>query len=98
MLMLVVMVMAAAALLVIVVMMLMLMVVVVTAAAVLVMFVVVMMVSFLLQQCQFGLEGVFTLHGLQDLGAGELLPGRCNDGRRLVVLPQQGHHRLQLGL
>ena len=57
-----------------------------------------MMMGFLLQQRQLGLEGVFTLHGLQDLGAGELLPGRCNDGRRLVVLPQQVHHRLQLGL
>ena len=41
---------------------------------------------------QLGLEGVFLLHGLQNLLAGELLPGGGDDGGHLVVLPEESHH------
>ena len=88
-----VMVMAAAVLMLMLVMVMMLMVVVMAAAAV------VVIVLFLGlgrglggQLGQLGLEGVFLLHGLQDLLAGELLPGGGDDGGHLVVLPEESHH------
>ena len=48
------------------------------------------------QLLQLGLKGVFLLHGLQDLLSGELVPGRGDDGGHSVMLPQQGHHLVQL--
>ena len=76
-----------------VVVMMMLVVMVVAAAAV-----VVIVLLFGLRRSlggqlgQLGLEGVLLLHGLQDLLAGELLPGGGDDGGHLVVFPQESHH------
>ena len=85
---------AAAFLVVIVVMM---MLVVVTAAALFVMIVVMMMlVCFLLQLLQLSLQGVLFLHSLQNLCAGQILPGSGDDVGGLIVLTQQSHHILQL--
>ena len=50
------------------------------------------------QPCQLSRQGHFPIHRLQELGAGELLPGGCDDGSYFIVLPEQLHSRIQLGL
>ncbi len=79
----------------VVVMMLVVMVVVMAAAAV----VVIVLDAVLLCDLRHQLvgQGVAAGHGLDDLSAGELIPGGGEDGGLLVVLPQQLHSGLQLG-
>ena len=84
---------AAALLVMIMVMMLM----VVTAAAMLVM-VVVVMVMLLLQLSQLSSQSCLTLHRLDQLLAGKLVPGGGHDGGIFVVLPDHGNRGIQLCL
>ena len=89
---------AAAALLVMIVVVMMLMVV--AAAALLVMIVVVMMlmaVSLLGQACQLTFQGIGALHGLQELGTGQILPGGGDDDGGGIVLAEQADGGLDLG-
>ena len=60
-------------------------------------FLVVMLVMVLLagKGQQLFLQAVFLLHSLQQLGAGELRPGRGDNGRFFVVGAQQFHRRIQ---
>ena len=86
-------VMAAAAL---VLLMVMVMLMVMVTAAALVFFM--MMLMFLLQLCQFSSQSGLTFHGLDQLLAGQLIPGGGNDGRLLVMLTNQGNGCIQLCL
>jgi hypothetical protein len=98
MMMLVVMVTAAALVLLVIVMVVML---VMTAAALMlfmVMMVVMMLVMFLLQLGQFCCQGSLTFHSLDQLLAGELIPGGGDDGSLLIMLPDQGDGGIQLVL
>ena len=79
-----------------VVMVMVVLVVVVAAAAILFVFVVVMML--VLQFLHGGRQGRLTFHGLQQLRTGQLTPGGYHDGGIRIMLPQQGHSGIQLGL
>ena len=98
MIMVVFMIMAAALLIVVVMMMLvlllMIMVVFMIVAAA---FLVILFFLMGLQQLlQLHLQGVLLLHGCQNLLAVQLIPGRRDDGRIGVLLPQQRDNRRQL--
>ena len=113
MVMLMVVIVSAAALAVLVVVMVMLMVVIVTAAALLtvlmvvmvvalalliiVMMVVMMMLGLLSQASKLCLQGVGTLHGLQKLGARQIIPGGGDDDGGGVMLAEEGDGGLGLG-
>jgi hypothetical protein len=92
------MVMATAALLMIVVMMVVVVFVlmIVTAAAMLLMLMMVVMLVLLLQLGQLCCQGCLAFHGLQQLCAGELIPGSGDNGGLLIVLPDQGNGGIQL--
>ena len=75
-------------------MMMVMLMVVVTAAAMLILMMMVVMLQFL----QLLLQSRLPLHGLQQLCASELIPGRSNQCRLTVMLPQQRHGSIQLGL
>ena len=72
-------------------------VVVMTAAAAL-LFVVMMLMVMMLQLRQFLLQSGFTGHSLQQLSAGQFVPGGNYQGCGLIMLPQQRHGGIQLGL
>ena len=79
----------------------MVMLVVVMAAAALMLFVVVMLMVVAVclgQFCQFLCQGSLAFHGLQQLRSGKLAPGGGDDGSFPIVLPDQGHGSIQLGL
>ena len=86
----------AAAMLAMLVVMMVLMLLMVMAAAVLTMLVV--MVVLMLQLCQVGSQGSLAFHSLQKLSAGELIPGSGDHGCLSIVLPDQRHGSIQLGL
>ena len=94
----------AAAVTVIVMMMVMLMLLVVVAAAVavIVMMMVMLMLLFLQPLClhpgKLCGKGSFALHGGNQLIAGELVPGRCDDCRHLIVPAKHLNGGIQLGL
>ena len=96
MVMLFVIVVTAAAVLIMLMMMVMLFVIVVTAAAVLLM--VMMMRMIMLQGSQFHSQSGLALHRLNQLSAGELVPGSGHDGCLVIVLPDQRHGSIQLCL
>ena len=50
------------------------------------------------QLSQFCCQAGFALHGLEQLLAGQVIPGRGDDGCHAVVLPEHGHCGVQLGL
>ena len=72
-----------------------LMVVMVTATAVMIMMVVLML---FLHLCQLRCQGGLALQGSHQLLAGQIAPGSGDDGGLLVMLAQQGHSSIQLGL
>ena len=86
---------AAAALLVMIVVVMML----VAAAALIVVIMVVMLVvvSLLGQACQLTFQGIGALHGLQELGTGQILPGGGDDDGGGIVLAEQADGGLDLG-
>ena len=92
----------AAAVFIVIVMVMLVLVVVVTAAAVFIVIVVVMlvlvvvMVMFLFQSLQFRLQAVGGLHSLQQLLAGQFVPGSGHQGSFRVMLPQKSHCHIQL--
>ena len=92
---------AAAAFLIVMMVMMLVLLVVMAAAAVLVVVVVVMLLSgqaFHLHLSQFGSQGCLSLHGGDQLIAGQLGPGGGDDGGDLIVLPDHGNAGVQLGL
>ena len=77
------------------VLVMMVMLVIMTAAA---MALFMMMVVLMLQGFQFLFYGRSAFHGLQKLLTCQLRPGSGDQGGSLIVLPQQLHRRIQLGL
>ena len=71
----------------------MVLMVVVTAAA---MAVFVMMVVLLAQFGKVSLHRSAALHSFQQLPAGELIPGRGNNGCNAITLPKHFHRSIQL--
>ena len=92
MLMMMLMVMAAAAMFAVLMMMLMVMVMV-TAGAMLMVF-----MMHLLQCCQLHCQSRLAFHGGNQLRAGELTPGCCDDGCLFIMGTQHFHSGIQLGL
>ena len=84
-----------AAALLVVIMMMVVMLVLVAAALVVVM--VMMVLGLLSQASQLSLQGILALHSLQELDAGQLVPGGGDDDGGRVVLPQEGDGGLHLG-
>jgi hypothetical protein len=100
MVMVVVLVVMAAALVVVMMMvvaMAMAMAMLVTAALLAILVVVMMVLGLLSQASQLGLQGILALHSLQELGAGQLVPGGGDDDGGGVVLTQEGDGGLHLG-
>ena len=87
------MVMAAAAFFIVVMVMVMLMVM---AAAAMLLLVVVMV--FMLQLSQLGSQRSLTCHGRQDLRSFQFTPTGRDDGSVRIMLPEEGHGGIQLGL
>ena len=70
-------------------------VMVVTAAVVIVLL---FFQALLFQSGQLGSQGSLAFHGLDQLRAGEVIPGSGDDGSHLVVLPEHLHSGVQLEL
>ncbi len=54
------------------------------------------MMVFLFQPGQLSSQCCLTLHCLQQLRTGQLVPGRGDDGSMVIMLPQHGHCSIQL--
>ena len=54
--------------------------------------------TLLLQLGQFSSQGSLALHGFDQLGTGQVAPRGGDNGRHGIVLPQQRHGSIQLGL
>ena len=72
-------------------------VIVTTVALFMIMVVVLVIVSLLGQACQLTFQGIGALHGLQELGTGQILPGGGDDDGGGIVLAEQADGGLDLG-